>query len=76
MIIWLCNKCRAQIPQEKEPTSCPICMQKMKGFTQSERKDPTDDDHSYTKKYEDVIDELKKRDEGLQVAKLKHCSCE
>ena len=75
MLIWICNGCHAEIPQEKKPEKCPLCGQSIKGFDEGERKDPTDDDKKYSKLYEKTLKDLEEREEGCEPESLKF-SCE
>ena len=75
MLVWICNHCHAEIPQKDRPKECPLCRHR-RGFDEGEREEPSDEDKKYTKIYEDVVEELKKKDEGCEPESLKHhCEC-
>ena len=73
MIVWTCDQCHAEIPQEEKPVTCPLCGQHMKGFDEGERPEPSEEDKKYTKIYEETVEELEKREEGCEPQKLEYC---
>ena len=73
MIVWTCNHCHAEIPQQEKPRECPLCGQGKKGFDEHEKPDPSPEDKKYTEVYEQTIKDLEKYDEGCEPSTLKYC---
>jgi len=76
MKAWTCEHCGADVKQEKEPETCPICF-KRGCFDEITLPDPTEDDKMFTEKYEEAIDILEKYEEGTPQRTMAdhHCGC-
>ncbi len=72
MKVWICNGCRAEITEEHPPKACPLCGQNNRGFDEGEKDDQNPEDKKYSEKYEEVLEDLEKYNEGTDPEKLKY----
>lgn len=68
MDIWACDKCGCEVPKIK-PTNCPLC--NGDEFAHYERDNPSKDDDEFSKKYEEIIEQLDKYTEDCEPEDLR-----
>lgn len=57
MKVWVCENCGCEIKEDK-PRICPLCNSPTEKFFDAEIPDPDTEDEEFTKKYDEVIEQL------------------